>query len=1115
MTRIRPLAALALCLLPVIGLATPGAAAAPGNAAAPAAGGPGALSHYDLARKDCLGTARNTGSRVWYTVADGVLSDVYAPYIDQTNVETLQYIVTDGETFTDLQSRDMTYTVAADPTGMVCTVTSTARSGRYRLTSTYLTDPARDSVAISTQLVSAPGTSGLKLYVRYDASIGGNGGGGDPATQNGGADTAAVDAATTALVSGDAATTTDATNRDYAAPLAGALRSSHRFLQAQSGFVGTPSDGLTQLDARHRLDRLTTTARAGNVVQTALIDTGPAAAGRPLQAQLALGFGRDASSAVATAGLTAAASFPRLRADYAAGWEAYDRGLRLPSAADLASTGPDAPAAAAQARLSANVLKASEDKTFPGAIVASLASPWGQAVSAGERPGGAPGRYFGSYREVFGRDLYEAFTGLLSVGDVATAQDATRFLLERQQLPDGRLPRNSLLNGRAAPDTGGDQLDQTSYAILMAWQSGLAGDTGLYDDVRSAADFVVAHGPSFGVERWEEQSGYSPSTIAAQIAGLVAGAAIADAQGDPASARTYRATADEFTRSVKDWTVTTNGPYSTDPYFIRLSKTGDPNAAIVYNLGNGGPDADQRAVIDQGFLELTRLGILPPSDPQVLATLPIVDSVIGRLTPSGPGVYRYGTDAPGSEDGYGDDATTGRPWPTTNTGTGHLWPVLSGERAEQQLARGDTGGAAVLLRSMSAYASGVGLVPEQDWEDPPLPPSPYGTPPEVASIGFAPGRPAGSAAPLTWAQAQQLRLAVTLAQGLPVPVEQPVVVAERYRGGPVPAAPLTVTAPADGSQLNTAGTTVTGTAAPGSRVDVSVTPTDTGGATTRASRIVGPTGRFAVDVPLEFGTDVITVADTARSGATAYERRTVVSDLVSGTTLLDLSDPVGDDNGPGTFVYPLAADFVPGAFDLTGFQVIDDGDTVYLRAKVADLSPTFGDPLGAQLLTVFVHDPAATETSTAPLFANRNYSVAAQDAWSRGIQVRGFAAPLLLKPDGTSAGDIRVQASSVSDYITVIVPTAALGGTPGPGWSFTLSLWGQDGFGVDGARAITATPTDYTFGVCAQGDPDPRCVLDPADAPFAMDTITPPGVDQSVELDALLGPVVLQGVRIG
>jgi glucoamylase len=244
-----------------------------------------------------------------------------------------------------------------------------------------------------------------------------------------------------------------------------------------------------------------------------------------------------------------------------------------------------------------------------GAIVASLASPWGQAVPAGVFANDAPS-YFGSYREVFARDLYEAFTGLLVDGDLAAARAATRFLFDRQQQADGSMPRNSLLNGKIAPDTGGTQLDETSYPIVMALQAGLGGNGALWrDHIRPAADFLVAHGPSFGVERWEEQNGYSPSTIAAEIAGLTAASVIAGEHHDPARARLYQATADDFQRNIKSWTVTTNGPYAPS-YFIRLSKTGDPNAAISYNLGNGGPDLDQRAVVDGGFQELVRLGEL-------------------------------------------------------------------------------------------------------------------------------------------------------------------------------------------------------------------------------------------------------------------------------------------------------------------------------------------------------------------------------------------------------------------------------------------------------------------------------------------------------------------------
>ena len=407
-------------------------------------------------------------------------------------------------------------------------------------------------------------------------------------------------------------------------------------------------------------------------------------------------------------------------------------------------------------------------------MVASLASPWGQAVSAGDTPGGNP-VYFGSYREVFARDLYESFTGLMASGDLATARATVRFLFERQQLADGRFPRNSLVNGKLAPDTGGDQLDETAYPILMAYQAGLQGDQALWTDhVRKAADFVVSHGPSFGSERWEEQGGYSPSTIAAEIAGLVAAGRIADANGDHAAARVYRATADHFQRSIKGWTVTTTGPYATGRYFIRLSKNGDPDEAISYGLGNGGPTADQRAVVDAGFLELTRLGILPPNDPDVRRSLPVVDATIRRDTASGPA--STATARPPTRPrrrhrgrvrrllraGRHHCAPSGKPWPTGNSGSGHLWPVLNGERAEQLLQTGDRAGASRLLLGMQRFSSGIGLVPEQAWENPDLAASPYGTDPATASIGFVDGGPAGSASPLTWAQAQQVRLTQSL-----------------------------------------------------------------------------------------------------------------------------------------------------------------------------------------------------------------------------------------------------------------------------------------------------------------------------------------------------------------
>jgi glucoamylase len=543
-------------------------------------------------------------------------------------------------------------------------------------------------------------------------------------------------------------------------------------------------------------------------------------------------------------------------------------------------------------------------------------------VPAGTAANGKP-MYFGSYREVFARDLYEAFTGLLVAGDLGSAQDADLFLFDRQQQPGGGMPRNSLLNGMVAPDTGGLQLDETAYPILMDWQSGLAGDTGLYrDHVIPAADFLVSHGPSDGVERWEEQSGYSPSTIAAEIAGLTAAARIAAVHGDAARSAVYQATADDFARNLKPWTVTTTGPYALS-YFIRVSKSGDPNAAISYGLGNGSITADQRSVVDGGFLELVRLGILPASDPTVRASLGVIDGTIERSTPSGPGFYRYGTSTSGSEDGYGDcyepDPTScspsGKPWPPTNVGSGHLWPVLDGERGEYDVAAGQAGGARALLGAMAAMTSGQGLEPEQAWEDPPLAPSPFASNPQTASIGFDPGKPAGSASPLTWAQAQYARLALDLSSHRNL--ETPGIVTERYVDHGMPGAlALTVTSPANGARIDAGTVTVTGTTSPGATVAAQADG-PAGGTAGTASTTADSMGQWTLALPTRFGSSTITVTAT-RGSNTGYAQLSVTNVALPGTAVLNATDPSGDDNGPGTYAYPTAADFSPGAFDCWG-----------------------------------------------------------------------------------------------------------------------------------------------------------------------------------------------------
>ena len=344
------------------------------------------------------------------------------------------------------------------------------------------------------------------------------------------------------------------------------------------------------------------------------------------------------------------------------------------------------------------MVKASEDKTFPGAIAAGLGSPWGQAVSAGDLPDGKA-NYFGSYREVFARDLYEAFTGLLVAGDTATAQAATRFLFERQQLADGRMPRNSLPNGKKAPDTGGDQLDESSYPILMAWQSGLAATA------RSTA--TTSRRPPTSSSRTGRRSarsggrsraGFSPSTIAAEIAGLVAAGRIADVNGDPASRAGLpghgrllpaldQGLDGHHHRSVRAGALLHPAVQDRRPergdHLQPRQRRPERRPARGRRRRLPGADPARRAAGERPG----RAGLAAGRgrhDPDARPTPAPASTGTAPTTPA----PRTGT-ATASSPTRRTARPDGKPWPTGNVGSGHYWPVLSGERAEQQLQTGD------------------------------------------------------------------------------------------------------------------------------------------------------------------------------------------------------------------------------------------------------------------------------------------------------------------------------------------------------------------------------------------------------------------------------------------
>ena len=581
---------------------------------------------------------------------------------------------------------------------------NTAKSGDYIITKTYTVDPERSVVLIDVRFHS-PNNYPYFLYVYYDPSLN-NSGMHDSAWTEG-----------NALLASDA-------------DKASALLSSTGFDEMTNGYFET-SDGLKQLKQSGRITKNYARAADGNVVQVARVkpDT-------PFT--LALAFGREADEALKNARSALDKGFIKARAEYEAGWHEYTASLRRVDAKYRR-----------QFDMAAMILKAHEDKTYRGAMIASLSVPWGGGENANEPN-------IGGYHLVWSRDLYQVATAFYALGDKAAADRALNYLFTVQQKPDGSFPQNSWLDGR--PFWGSLQMDEVAYPLILAHELGRTDGQTWVRHVKPAADFLITFGPRTFQERWEEEAGYSPSTIAAEIAGLVCAAEIARRNNDEASANLYMAAADEWARSVERWTATTTGVYAEKKYYLRITENDNPNDGARLEINNGGGLFDEREIVDAGFLELVRLGIKRPDDMLIAKSLAVVDSVIKVDTPNGSAWYRY------NHDGYGEKQDGSR-W--DGTGRGRLWALLTGERGQYELALGEHAQARKRLDAMMAFGNDGLMIPEQVWDrvESPRP-----------DLRFAEGT--GSATPLAWSMAQFIRLAANLEERRNL--DTPDVVASRY-----------------------------------------------------------------------------------------------------------------------------------------------------------------------------------------------------------------------------------------------------------------------------------------------------------------------------------------------
>jgi glucoamylase len=523
---------------------------------------------------------------------------------------------------------------------------------------------------------------------------------------------------------------------------ASAVAASSGLRGGSSGYRGTASDPWRDLRADGRLRGYDAT-QPGNVVQgarTALDGV------RKRSLTLAIGFGADPAEASATAAASLARGFRPAAARFAAGWHEYLRSLSPPPASVAGMRG--------LYEQSLMVLAASEDKTFRGASIAAPNMPWVWGTLTLEKH-----EFSGPYHLVWPRDFYHVATAQEAAGDDAAADRLLDFLW-RVQKPDGSWWQNTRVDGREYWTSL--QLDEVALPVVLAWWLGRTAPAD-WEHIRRAADFIAANGPKTQQERWENQEGWSPNTIATEIAALICAADVARANGEAGLAESYEAKADDWQQRVESWTATTNGPYSPDPYYLRITKDANPNDGSTYSLGDNFPrPVDEREIVDNSFLGLVLFGVKRWDDPVVENSLAVGDAQLAEDTPSGRIWHRF------SFDGYGETARGGD-WdifPTAAGQTrGRVWPLLAGERGEYELIAG--GSADDELRTIARTANDGLMLPEQAWD---------GAPPEDEPAGEG----TRSATPLAWTHAQFVRLAWSIQDG--EPVERPAIVACRYTG---------------------------------------------------------------------------------------------------------------------------------------------------------------------------------------------------------------------------------------------------------------------------------------------------------------------------------------------
>ncbi len=680
-----------------------------------APGQPGIPPRWTSSAKSGVGTAIGGLSHIWFTISHGIINEVYYPRIDHANTRDFGLLVADGKDFFSEEKRHCHCEIQPLSQGVPgFLLTNTCRDGRYRIHKTVITDPLSDVLLQKIRFEALQGElADYRVFALLAPHIGnrGYGNSGRYGTYKG----------MPMLFA----------RRD---PTALALACSTPFSRMSCGYVGT-SDGWQDIKAHKRMAWSYRSAPDGNIALTGEID--------PSQCNgefvLALAFGRTESEAGQRARAALLDDFDNIANAYQQGWHNYQ--ARCHDLGRIGDSGFD------HYRVSTAVLRSHEEKGFRGGIIASLSIPWGFAKGDDD---------LGGYHLVWPRDLVESAGGLLAAGDLVGARQALKYLMSTQE-PDGHWPQNMWLDG--TPYWSGTQMDETAFPILLADALRRAHALDHIDPwpmVRQAASYLVCNGPVTQQDRWEEDGGYSPFTLAVEIAALLAAADFADLYGEADAARYLRETADAWNDSIEYWTFARDTELARQAgvtgYYVRIAPVDVCEAAspthgfvAIKNRSPGESAKPSAAIVSPDALALVRFGLRAADDPRIVDTVAIIDRLLKTETASGPVWHRY------NQDGYGEHAD-GHAF--DGTGIGRGWPLLVGERAHYEIARGNLAEARRLCGVMERQSSSGGLLPEQIWDTA-----------DVPQRELFNGHPSGSAMPLVWAHAEYIKLLRSLRDG--------------------------------------------------------------------------------------------------------------------------------------------------------------------------------------------------------------------------------------------------------------------------------------------------------------------------------------------------------------